>query len=59
MFSNVLIMQLILILEEYSPKLIYIQGSKDTLSDTLSILDIVNTPNPDKNNIKSEMNITG
>ena len=42
-----------LILEEYSPKLIYIQGSKNIAVDTLSRLDIVDTPNPVKNNIKS------
>ena len=41
-----------LILEEYSPKLIYIQGSKNISADVLSRLDIVDTPNPVKNNIK-------
>ena len=43
----------ILILEEYNPELIYIQGSKNIAADTLSRLDIVDTPNPVKHNIKS------
>ena len=43
-----------LILEVYSPKLIHIQGSKNIVADALSRLDIVDTPNPDKNNIKSK-----
>ena len=40
-------------LEEYSPKLIYVEGSKNVTVDTLSILDIVDTLDPAKNNIKS------
>ena len=46
-------MQWRLILEEYSPELIYIQGSKNIAADALSRLDIVDTPNPVKNNFKS------
>ena len=42
-----------LILEEYGPELIYIQGSKNIAAATLSRLDIVDTPNPVENNIKS------
>ena len=42
-----------LILEEYRPELIYIQGSKNIAADALSRLDIVDTPNPVKNEIKS------
>ena len=34
-----------LILEEYNPELIYIQGSKNIAADTLSRLDIVDTSN--------------
>ena len=34
-------MQWSLILEEYSPELIYIQGSKNIVADTLSILDML------------------
>ena len=37
----------------YSPELIYIQGSKNIESYALSRLDIVDTPNTVKNNIKS------
>ena len=39
-------MQRRLVLEEYSPDKIYIQGSKNITADTLSRLDIVYTPNP-------------
>ena len=39
--------------EEYSPELIYIQGSKNIAPDALSRLDIVDTPNLIKNNMKS------
>ena len=46
-------MQWRLILEEYCPELFYIQGSKNVSADTLSRLNIVYTPNPVKNNIKS------
>ena len=46
-------MQWRLILEEYCPELIYIQGSKTIAADPLSRLDIVYTPNPAKNNMKS------
>ena len=42
-----------LILEEYSLELISIQGSKNITADVSSRLDIVDTPNPVKNNIKS------
>ena len=42
-----------LILEENSPELIYIQGCKNIAADALSRLDIVDTPNPVKNKIKS------
>ena len=42
-----------LILKEYSPKLIYIQCSKNIAADALSRLDKVDTPNPVKTNIKS------
>ena len=45
-------MQWILILEEYSPELIYIQGSKNITADILSRENIVDTPNPVKNHIK-------
>ena len=41
-----------LILEEYSSELIIIQDSKNIATDTLNRLDIVDTPNPVKNNIK-------
>ena len=41
-----------LILEEYSPELIYVQGSKNTAAGALSRLDILDTPNHAKNNIK-------
>ena len=42
-----------LILEGYSPELIYIQGSKNVAADALSRLDTVDTPNPVKSNYKS------
>ena len=42
-----------LVLEEYGPELIYIQGSKITAADALSRLDIVDTPNPAQNYIKA------
>ena len=38
-------MQWRLILKEYSPELIYIQGSQNIAADTLSRLDIIDTPN--------------
>ena len=39
-------MQRRLILEGYSPELIYIQGSKNITAFALSRLDIVDIPNP-------------
>ena len=42
-----------LILEKYNPELIYIKGSKNILPDALSRLDIVDTPHPVYDNIKS------
>ena len=42
-----------LIIEEYSPELINIQESIKVAADAWSRLDIVDTPNPVKNNIKS------
>ena len=47
-FNTEQVMQWRLILEEYSPKLIYIQGSKNITSDALSRLGIVDTPSPIK-----------
>ena len=47
------VMQWRLILEEYRPELIYIQGSKNIAADTLSRLDIGDTPELIKNNIKT------
>ena len=47
------VMQWRLILEGYSPELIHIQGSKNIAADALNRLDIVDTPNPVKNSIKS------
>ena len=41
------------ILEEYDCKLIYIQVSKNIAADAFSRLDIVDSPIPVKNNIKS------
>ena len=35
-----------LILDEYSPESIYVQGSKNVAADAFSRLDIVDTPNP-------------
>ena len=52
-FNTERVMRWRLILEEYSPELIYIQGSKNIAADALSRLDIVDTTNPVKNNIKS------
>ena len=52
-FNTEQVMRWRLILEEYSPELIYIQGSKNSAADALSRLDIVDTPNPVNNNIKS------
>ena len=46
------VMQWRLILEDNSPELNYIQGAKNIAADTLSRLDIEDTPNH-KNNIKS------
>ena len=40
------------ILKEYSPGLIYIQASKYTAAHVLSRLEILDIPNPVKNNIK-------
>ena len=42
-----------LILEEYNPEIIYIQGSKNIVADALSRLDIVDT----KNLIKPNMSL--
>ena len=55
-FNTERVMRWRLILEEYSPELIYIQGSKNIAADALSRLDIVDTPNPVKNHflIKEE-----
>ena len=47
-FNTERVMQWRLILEKYSPKLIYIQGSKNIAKDTLSRLDIGDTANPIK-----------
>ena len=52
-FNTEQVMQWGHILEEYSPELIYIQSSKNIAADALSRLDIVDTPNPVKNNINS------
>ena len=52
-------MQWRLILKEYGPELINIQGSKNNTADALSRLAIIDTPNPIKNNIKCVMNIMG
>ena len=41
-----------LIFEEYCPELIYTQGSKNIAADVLSRLDLVDSPNPVKHNIK-------
>ena len=38
---------------QYSPELIYIQGSKYIVADALIRLDIQDTPNPVKTNMKS------
>ena len=46
-------MQWRLILEKYFLELINIQGSKHIAVDALSVLLMVDTPNPVKNNIKS------
>ena len=46
-------MRWILILEEYRPELINIQGSRNIAADVLSRLDIVDTPNAARNNMKS------
>ena len=46
-------MQWRLILQEYSPELIYIQGSNNVTADALSRLGMDDTPNPVQNNIKS------
>ena len=51
MFNKEQVMQWRLILEEYSPELIYIHGSKDVAADALSRPDIVDTAYPIKNNI--------
>ena len=42
-----------LILEEYNPELIYIQGAKNVAADSLSRLDIVDINNPVKPNMSS------
>ena len=44
-------MQWGLIWKEHSPELFYIQGSKNIAADVLSRQDIVDTPNPVKNNL--------
>ena len=46
-------MQWRFIFKEYSPERIYIQGSKNIAADVLSRLDILDVPNPVKNNVKS------
>ena len=50
-FQTILVMRWRLILEEYSPELIYIQGSKNITVDVWSRLDIVDTPNLYRNNL--------
>ena len=40
-----------LMLDKYSPELLYIHGSKIITADALSGLDMVDTLNPTKNNI--------
>ena len=52
-FNMEKVMQWRLILEEYNPKLIHIQASKNIAPDILSRFDIGDTPNPVKNNMKS------
>ena len=52
-FNSERVMQWTLILEEYSPELLYVQGSKNIAADTLNSLDIIDTPDPVKNNVKS------
>ena len=51
-FNTERVMQWRLILEKYSPKLIYILGSKYIAAYVLSRLDIVDTPNTVKYNIE-------
>ena len=53
MFNTDQVIQWGLTLEEYSTKQIYIQGSKNIVADALSRLDVVDTPNPNQNNIES------
>ena len=52
-FTTEQVMQWRLILVEYNPELIYIQGFKNITADALSRLDEVDIPNPVKNNIIS------
>ena len=52
-FNTDQVMQWRLIIEEYSPDLIYIQGSKNIAADTLSRLDIVDNLSSVENIIKS------
>ena len=48
-----IVMRWRLILEEYNPELVSIQGSKNIVADALSRLDIVCTNNPIKPNMSS------
>ena len=52
-FNTERVMRWRLILEEYDPELIYIQGSINTAADALGRLDIVDTPNPVTNIINA------
>ena len=52
-FNVELIMWWSIIFKEYSPVLIYIQGSKNIATNAKNRLDIVDPPNSDKNNIKA------
>ena len=40
-------------MKKYSPKLAYLQGSKNSTADILSRLDMLDIHNPVRNNIKS------
>ena len=52
-------MQWIPILEEYSPELIDIQGSKNIAADVWSRLDVIDTQNLYQNDIKSVYEYNG
>ena len=53
MFNTKRVMRWRLIPEEYSPEVIYIEGSKNVVVDALSRLDLVNTSSP----VKSILNL--